>query len=219
MKKMLASTTAALALLATSLVAQAADLPMQAYKSAPVVAPVYNWTGIYIGANAGYGTGKQDPLGLISNDFDRFDYTLSGGMIGGTFGAQIQSGHVVLGLEGDIDWTSMSGSGSGSVVKLGVLQGTATISSKVSGIDTLRARVGYAYDNWLFYGTAGVALTNDTSSFTQTVGFVCNNGIVPCTSKADWHAGVAAGAGIEYGITPNLSTKVEYGSAPARATL
>ena len=210
MKKMLASTTAALALLATPLVAQAADLPMQAYKSAPVVAPVYNWTGIYIGANAGYGMGKQDPLGLISNDFDRFDYTLSGGMIGGTFGAQIQSGHVVLGLEGDIDWTSMSGSGSGSVVKLGVLQGTATIASKVSGIDTLRARVGYAYDNWLFYGTAGVALTNDTSSFTQTVGFVCNNGIVPCTSKADWHAGVAGGAGIEYGITPNLSTKVEY---------
>jgi opacity protein-like surface antigen len=99
------------------------------------------------------------------------------------------------------------GYGYGSVVKLGVLQGTATISSKVSGIGTLRARVGYAYDNWLFYGTTGVALTNDTSSFTQTVGFASNNGI---TSKADWHAGIAAGAGIEYGITPNLSTKVEY---------
>jgi outer membrane immunogenic protein len=210
MKKILTSTTAALALLATSLVAQAADLPAQAYVGAPVVAAVYNWTGIYIGANVGYGTGKQDPLGLFSNDFDRFDYTLSGGMIGGTFGAQIQSGHVVLGLEGDVDWTSMSGAGSGSVVKLGVLQGMGTIASKVSGIDTLRARVGYAYDNWLLYGTAGVALTNDTASFTQTVGFACNNGIVPCSSKADWHAGVAAGAGIEYGITQNLSAKVEY---------
>jgi outer membrane immunogenic protein len=188
----------------------AADLPMQACKSAPVVAPVYNWTGIYIGAQVGYGTGKQDPLGLLANDFNQFDYTLSGGLIGGTFGAQIQSGHVVLGLEGDVDWTSMSGYGSGSVAKLGVIKDMATISSKVSGIGTLRARVGYAYDNWLFYGTTGVALTNDTSSFPQTVGFACNNGIVPCTSKADWHAGIAAGAGIEYGITPNLSTKVEY---------
>ena len=210
MKPILLSTTAVVALLTTSLAARAADLPMQAYKSPPVVAAVYNWTGIYVGVNAGYGVGKQDPLGLFSNDFNRFDYTLSGGVIGGTFGAQIQSGHVVLGLEGDINWVDMSGSGSGSVVKLGVLQGTATISSKVSGFDTLRARVGYAYDNWLFYGTAGVALTNDTSSFTQTVGFVCNNGVVPCTSKSDWHAGVAAGAGIEYGFTPNLSAKIEY---------
>jgi outer membrane immunogenic protein len=210
MKKILLSTTATLALITTSLLARAAGLPMQAYKSAPLVAVVYNWTGIYVGANAGYGMGKQDPLGLFSNDFNRFDYTLSGGMLGGTFGAQIQSGHVVVGLEGDLDWTSMSGSGSGSVVKLGLLQGAATIASKVSAIDTLRARVGYAHDNWLFYGTAGVALTNDTSTFTQTVGFVCNNGIVPCSSKADWHAGLAAGAGVEYGITPNLSTKIEY---------
>ena len=190
--------------------ANAADLPTQEYKSAPVVAAVYNWTGIFVGANAGYGSGKQDPLGLFSNDFSAFNYTLSGGMIGGTFGAQIQSGHVVMGLEGDIDWTSMSGSGSGSVVKLGLLQGTATISSNVSVIDTLRTRIGYARDNWLFYGTVGVALTNDTSSFGQTVGFTCNTGVVACTSKADWHAGLAAGAGIEFGLTRNLSTKIEY---------
>jgi outer membrane immunogenic protein len=188
----------------------AADLPTQAYSSPAVVAPVYSWTGIYIGANAGYGSGRQDPLGLFSNDFTAFNYTLSGGMIGGTFGAQIQSGHVVMGVEGDIDWTSMRGTGSGPVVKLGVLQGSATISSTVSVIDTLRTRVGYAQDNWLFYGTVGVALTNDTSSFGQTVGFTCNTGVVACTSKADWHAGLAAGAGVEYGLTPNLSAKLEY---------
>jgi outer membrane immunogenic protein len=190
--------------------ANAADLPAQAYKSAPVIAQVYNWTGIYVGANAGYGFGKQDPLGLFSDDFSAFNYSLSGGMLGGTVGAQIQSGHVVMGLEGDIDWTSMSGSGSGSVVKLGVLEGTATISSKVSVIDTLRTRIGYAQDNWLFYGTAGVALTNNTSSFGQTVGFVCNNGTIACTSKLEWHAGLAAGAGLEIGLTPNWSAKIEY---------
>jgi outer membrane immunogenic protein len=192
-------------------VASAADIaPMQAYQSPAVVAPVYNWTGIYLGANAGYGSGKQDPLGLFSNDFSAFNYTLSGGMGGGTFGAQIQSGHVVMGLEGDVDWTSMSGSGTGSVVKLGVLDGTATISSKVSVIDTLRTRIGYAQGNLLLYGTVGVALTNDVSTFGQTVGFACNTGVVACTSKTDWHAGLAAGAGIEYGLTQNLSTKVEY---------
>jgi outer membrane immunogenic protein len=199
---------AALAVISTS--AFAADLPEQMPYKAPVVAAVYNWTGIYLGVNGGYATGKQDPLSLFSNDFAPFDYTLSGGLFGGTLGAQIQSGHVVMGVEGDINWASMSGSGTGSVVKLGVFEGTATISSKLSMIDTLRARVGYAWDNLLFYGTFGLALTNDSSSFTQTVGFVCNNGIVPCASKDQWHPGLAAGGGFEYGFTPNLSAKFEY---------
>jgi outer membrane immunogenic protein len=190
--------------------ANAADLPLQAYKSAAVVAPVYNWTGIYVGANAGYRSGKQDPLGLFSNDFSAFNYTLSGGMIGGTFGAQIQSGHVVKGLEGDIDWTSMSGSGSGSMIKLGVLQGTATISSKVSVIDTLRTRIGtrrtigFLRNRRRLPDKRHVQLRSDRQLYVQ------NTGVIACTSKADWHAGLAAGAGIEYGLTQNLSTKVEY---------
>ena len=202
---------AAAAFLAASASAFAADLPMQTPYRAPVVAAVYNWTGIYLGVNAGYATGQQNPLGLFSSDFAPFNYTLSGGMFGGTLGAQIQSGHVVLGLEGDIDWTSMTGSGTGPVTKFGVFQGTATISSKVSIIDTLRTRVGYAQDNLLFYGTFGLALTNDVSTFGQTVGFTCNNGTVAaCSSLASWHPGLTAGAGFEYGLTPNLSTKVEY---------
>ncbi|MFZ0811204.1 MAG: outer membrane beta-barrel protein [Bradyrhizobium sp.] len=202
---------AAVVLAFTSAGAFAADLPMQTpYKATPVIA-VYNWTGIYVGANAGYATGQQNPLGLFSSDFAPFNYTLSGGMIGGTFGAQIQSGHVVMGLEGDIDWTSMSGSGTGPVTKFGILQGTATISSNVSIIDTLRARIGYAQDNLLFYGTFGLALTNDVSNFGQTVGFTCNNGtLVACSSLSSWHAGLAAGGGLEYGLTPNLSAKAEY---------
>ena len=203
---------AAAILAITSAGAFAADLPTQPpqYRPTPVVA-VYNWTGIYLGVNGGYATGQQNPLGLFSSDFAPFNYTLSGGMLGGTFGAQIQSGHVVLGIEGDIDWTSMSGSATGPVTRLGVFQGTATISSKVSVIDTLRTRVGYAWDNLLFYGTFGLALTNDVSNFGQTVGFTCNNGtIVACSSIASWHPGLTAGLGFEYGITPNLSAKAEY---------
>ena len=202
---------AAAVLAITSANAFAADLPVQTpYRATPVMA-VYSWTGIYVGVNAGYATGQQNPLGLFSSDFAPLNYTLSGGMLGGAFGAQIQSGHVVLGIEGDIDWTSMSGSGTGPVTKFGVFDGTATISSKVSTIDTLRTRVGYAWDNLLFYGTFGVALTNDVSNIGQTVGFACNNGTtIACSSLTSWHPGLAAGAGLEYGITPNLSAKLEY---------
>jgi hypothetical protein len=60
MQKLLVSTTAAAALLMTSLAAQAADLPKKAYAPAPVmVAAVYDWTGFYIGANGGYGTSRN----------------------------------------------------------------------------------------------------------------------------------------------------------------
>ena len=105
--------------------------------------PVYNWTGIYLGINGGYTFGKQDPLSLISNNYSAFDYNANGWLVGGTFGAQIQSGHVVIGIEGDIDWTNIKGSGSGAVSFLGN-PGTATLSSSVSSISTLRTRVGYA---------------------------------------------------------------------------
>jgi outer membrane immunogenic protein len=195
----------------------AADLPTRPSYSQPTImtpVPVYNWTGIYVGFNGGYAFGTQDPLSLFSSDYSAFSYSANGWLAGGTVGAQIQSGHVVMGLEGDIDWTNISGSGTGPVTKLGVLFGTATLSSSVSSISTLRARVGYAQDNWLFYGTAGLAVTKSTSSFTQTVGFLCSTsppaGPGVCSSKSDLHPGLAAGAGIEYGITPNLSAKLEY---------
>src|SRR5450759_1281978 len=91
----------------------AADLPTRpAYAPAPMMSPtpVYNWTGIYVGLNGGYGWGSQDPLNLITNRFDGSSVGFSGGVFGGTAGAQIQSGHVVIGFEADIDWANMKGS-------------------------------------------------------------------------------------------------------------
>ena len=91
MKKMIFfSTSAAVALLTTSLVAQAADLPTKAYVPAPVMAQVYNWTGFYVGVNGGYGWGTQDPLTLFSNRFDRTSFNINGGMFGGTIGAKAE---------------------------------------------------------------------------------------------------------------------------------
>src|SRR5450759_3816534 len=101
----------------------AADLPPRpAYSPAPMMSPtpVYNWTGIYVGLNGGYGWGNQDPLNLITNRFDSASLGFSGGVFGGTAGAQIQSGHVVLGLEADLDWAGMKGSGTLVPIILGV---------------------------------------------------------------------------------------------------
>jgi outer membrane immunogenic protein len=211
MKVLLKSASATVAVVASVFAASAADLPSRTF-TAPIFTPVpvYNWTGIYVGLNGGYAFGHQDPLALFSNDFQRFEYSADGWIGGVTGGAQIQSGRVVMGLEGDLDWTSLDGSGSGTVSRFGKVQGTATLSSSVSSISTFRTRIGYAQDNWLLYGTAGLALTDAKAEFLRTVGFACNNGVVPCKSKSDLHVGVALGAGIEYGLTQNLSAKVEY---------
>ena len=60
---------AALMLVATATVsANAADMPTKAYVPPPVVAQVYNWTGLYVGVNGGFGWGSQETVaasGLI----------------------------------------------------------------------------------------------------------------------------------------------------------
>src|SRR4051812_23336847 len=91
----------------------AADLATRpAYAPAPIMSPVpvYNWTGIYVGLNGGYGWGTQDPLNIITNRFDNSSLDMNGGVFGGTVGAQIQSGHVVFGVEADLDWANLRGS-------------------------------------------------------------------------------------------------------------
>jgi outer membrane immunogenic protein len=195
--------------------AHGADIPLAPAYPAPLIpaVPVYTWTGIYFGVNGGYGLGQSTPMSLFSDSFSAFNYTTNGGLVGGTAGAQIQSGHTVIGIEADIDWANISGAKTGSIAFNGFQIGTATLSSTVSSISTLRTRVGYAADNWLFYVTGGLAVTNEASTLSGPVGFICGTGAVnspPCTSPTNLHLGLAAGGGLEYGITQNLSAKGEW---------
>src|SRR5690242_9752230 len=139
--------------------AAAADLPASpAYKAPAPVAAVYSWTGFYVGVNGGYGWGNQDPLVLLSNRFDRAGFNINGGMIGGTFGGQIQQGYVVLGLEGDLDWANIKGSSVVTPSILGLGQGvTLNTSTSIDAISTVRARLGIAVSNVLIYATGGAA--------------------------------------------------------------
>ena len=211
MKIVIKSIVAATVSFVAPLVAEAADLPSAppAYR-APVVAPVYNWTGIYLGINGGYGWGRQNPLSLITNQFDKFDFDINGWMVGGTFGAQIQSGHVVLGVEGDVDWANIKGAASVTPTTLGVPAGfTANFSTQITSVSTIRTRVGYAADNWLLYGTGGVGLLGGKTTASIN-GVACGTaGNLACSGSGN-RVGIAAGAGLEYGFAPNWSAKFEY---------
>jgi outer membrane immunogenic protein len=190
----------------------AADLPSRPAPAAVLAAPAFNWTGIYFGINGGYGWGNQQALNLITNRFDGKSVDFSGGVFGGTAGAQIQSGHVVIGFEADLDWAGLSGS-SKFVPTIGgipVTPAAMNVSTKIEWEATARARVGYAEQNWLFYATGGLAILGTNSNFTPPAGVACGTFFTVNCSGANKQIGAALGAGFEYGFTPSLSAKVEY---------
>jgi outer membrane immunogenic protein len=189
----------------------AADLPVRSAPE-PMFSPVsaYNWTGIYVGANAGYGWGNQNPLGLIAPQFGQNNgFNINGGMFGGTVGGQVQVNHVVLGLEADGDWAWIDGS---STASIRLLPGTALrLDSRNDALFTARSRIGYAADNWLFYSTFGVAALNGEARGSVLSGATaCGTISLPNCSNSQFRPGAAAGVGIEYGFTPNWSAKLEY---------
>jgi outer membrane immunogenic protein len=110
----------------------------------PTTAPVYNWSGIYIGANGGYAFGTTTPTGGAG-------FNTNGFLAGGTVGGNIQWGGFVLGAEGDWDWSNLNGTG--------IIGGTAgTFNS--NWLATARGRAGWAFDRVLLYGTGGGAFAN-----------------------------------------------------------
>src|SRR5271169_3052763 len=91
-KRFLLTTSVVVAFAAAVQTAKATDLPMRA-PTVQIMSPVsvYNWTGIYVGLNGGYGFGSVDPLTLFSNNFNSLNSSANGWLAGGTMGAQIQS--------------------------------------------------------------------------------------------------------------------------------
>jgi outer membrane immunogenic protein len=188
MIKMYRTGAAIAALLMAPFAAQAADLP-QPYKAAPgYVAPLYaNWSGFYVGVNAGYGFGKSD--WTAAGGFSA-STSPKGFLAGLTLGYNFQTGVWVWGVEGDLDWTNMKGDAD--------CGGGVTCTTKVNWFGTARGRIGYGgWNNLLPYLTGGAAFANIKA---ETV--------FGTTSKTS--IGWTAGAGLEYALFTNFSVKAEY---------
>ena len=87
----------------------AADLPAQPMRARPVVvAPVFNWTGCYLGAHFGYALSLKD-VGFSPNPQNLdFDQDVHGFLVGGQVGCNVwQSDRWVLGFEGQAAWAQM----------------------------------------------------------------------------------------------------------------
>ena len=202
MRKVLLSGAAAGALLAAGLPAGAADLavaPGPTYV-APVV-PVFTWTGLYVGANAGaaWGDYGYDVFFPDPALFGSFSSGHSGGTFigGGQIGYNWQFNQFVFGLEGDIDGKSLKVTNAVPVpgAPFATLEGRARVEGSV------RARGGLAFDRVLVYATGGWAVTDVR---------VTGCGAATCVSDDQALNGYTVGGGAEFALTNAVSLGVEY---------
>lgn len=161
--------------------ASAADLPRPYNKAPAYISPVYyDWSGFYVGANAGYGWAPD------------FANEAKGFVGGGQLGYNWQVGRLVLGVEGDLQYTSL---------KAEETAGAVTATGKIQAFGTARGRIGYAWDRMLVYGTGGWAYTKTDVSLTSGAASI---------SDSKWSSGYAVGGGLEWAAWDRWSVKAEY---------
>jgi outer membrane immunogenic protein len=174
--KRLASGAVALIAATWTAHARAADLPYGSRAPYTVNQPLnaYSWAGPYLGANLGY------EWGTVFNNPAK-----PSGFEGGVqAGYNWQTGSFVFGVEGDIQATAADDT-------------FAPWKFSNPWFGTVRGRLGYAFNNILFYGTAGLAFGELRA---ETFGL----------SETHTNAGWTAGVGAEFGLAQNWSAKIEY---------
>lgn len=156
----------------------AADIP-EPIPTAPapeaVVPMAFDWTGAYVGANIGYLWGTFDVEGAGDVDSDQF----TGGLFAGY--NYMVTPNWVVGGEVDVNYADTEDFGG---VDTSLWYGSA------------RARIGYAFDSFLIYGTGGLALAYPT--------------VEAVDDDSQLHVGWTVGAGLEAALTQNITARAEY---------
>jgi outer membrane immunogenic protein len=196
MKKFLLGTVALIALGAT-VPALAADLAARPYTKAPpaVYAPIYNWTGFYIGGHIGGAFSGDNGFAGTTNGSD------DGRFLGGLqIGADYQfAPNWVIGIEAQWSWLGNNNNG----VAFGG-PGGFVYNNDQRGLGSVTGRIGYTWGPALLYVKGGYAYSDYDDSLTSFG--------APTAFALDGshHDGYTVGAGLEYMFAQNWSGKIEY---------
>jgi high affinity Mn2+ porin len=192
--------SAGLSTLALDAPAMAADVPIGMPVKAPAIQSVFDWTGIYVGGHLGYGRGHAsdsfaDPATAGSN---KALGSLFGGLQLG-YNHLLKSG-ILLGVESDLSFPNFL---SADDVVRSRITPRGTLAEKIDYVGRLRGRIGYAFDNWLVYGTGGFAWSQAR--------FIETSDLTGDEDKAlRTRSGWVLGAGAEVAIAPDWSARLEY---------
>lgn len=216
--------------------ATAADLPVKAPVVRAPIVETWNWTGFYIGGNAGYSWGRWDSTSIAgifpgappTGFSTTYGPNVDGWVAGGQAGYNWQVGYWVFGMETDLQWTGEKASVTQNFT-VGPFpfpgDSTATIAAtsindwRFSWFGTLRGRVGVTTaDHWLFYVTGGLAYGQAkfsnanaiTLTVTSPVAGVISTSTTSGFSESATRVGLTVGGGIEKMLNRNWSVKGEY---------
>ena len=197
--------------LAASSSVQAADL---AFKAPPEPAPVATWTGLYLGAHGGAGWGTTESavdfgatlagLGIpgLAASLPLASHNINGFLAGGTLGYNYQMGNLLLGIEGDITWADIKGTGPCLVA--------FNCTTQVNWMADVTARAGVLpMERLLVYAKGGVAFANVDYTFGNS--FSAGGVTTALTGTVnDTRVGGLLGFGAEYAFMPRWTAKMEY---------
>jgi len=179
----------------------AADLrvtPASSSQSPLVVSVLPSWAGSYVGAQAGYLSGRSETSFPGTGEFHFVDPR--GFTAGWSAGYARQWGRVVGGLEGDLNFVDAAATvNTGFAPDPSITQ----LQSTINWNGHVRGRVGYASDRALFFVAGGLALAGvDSKAFDNASGAIA--------IWSDTRVGWTVGAGVDYRIAPRASVRLEY---------
>jgi high affinity Mn2+ porin len=175
--------------------ALAADIPLKA----PGLKAVYDWTGFYFGAHAGFSRGSSN--GVLSDPTANRTGNVFDGMIGGVqagYNYRLPSG-LLFGVEADFSFPNYFTS---NLVVSTIATPRSDVAELWDYVATARGRVGYANGSWLVYATGGLAWAGERFVNTPAI----DNEEKVLNTRLGW----VAGAGVEYGFAPHWSVRLEY---------
>lgn len=208
---------AALAVLAST-PALAADMLVKKAPP-PARAPVWSWTGFYVGVNFGGGFAKTDWFEDVSGSggggppgFQDASVNASGVLGGGQIGFDYQSGWAVFGIQADADAAGIRGATScfPEVASIpGVISSQQSCSTKIDALGTVTGRFGAAFDHTLYYVLAGFAWEHERLGNPANVQTI----VGPTIANPEFSGtkyGATVGAGIEYALGTNWTAFLQY---------
>jgi len=190
MRRLQCALFAAVAAIGFASIASAADMPVKAVRG-PIAAPVYNWTGFYVGGFGGGLWGKKDWTFLNGATTG---HTANGFLGGAQIGYNWQAASWVFGIQGDWGWSGAKGSSA-------CPNAAFTCETQIKSLGSVTGRVGYAWNNVLAYVKGGGAWIKDDYKATSGANIYTGS-----NTPGGW----TVGTGLEYGFTPNWSAFVEY---------
>jgi outer membrane immunogenic protein len=179
-----------------------------------MAAPVYDWTGFYVGLNGGGASSRNcwnvtNSLGFpVPGAPSEGCHDATGGLAGGQIGYRWQMTNWVFGLEAQGDWANLKGSNTSMTGTFGGLP--FSNQTRIDAIGLFTGQLGYAWNKVLWYMKGGAAVTHDTYNGVSQFAVGGFPAGFPFDQASETRWGGALGTGIEFRFAPSWSVAVEY---------